>query len=103
MPACFSNNESELREFVKVQTEVNHRRAFIISDFKVMDMTNDGRYYVVTENGTYIDITLKGAIWKFELIEDEKEEREEKEDILFEIESLINQLNNEFNKLKKLI
>lgn len=71
--------------------------------YEVMDMTNDGRYYVVTENGTYIDVTLKGAIWKFELIEDEQEENEEREDILFEIESLINQLNNEFNKLKKLI
>ena len=73
------------------------------NEYEVMDMTNDGRYYVVTENGTYIDVTLKGAICKFELIEDEKEERKEKEDILFEIESLINQLNNEFNKLKKLI
>ena len=73
------------------------------NEYEVMDMTNNGRYYVVTENGTYIDVTLKGAIWKFELIEDEKEERKEKEDILFEIESLINQLNNEFNKLKKLI
>ena len=73
------------------------------NEYEVMDMTNDGRYYVVTENGTCIDVTLKGAIWKFELIEDEKEERKEKEDILFEIESLINQLNNEFNKLKNLI
>lgn len=73
------------------------------NEYEVMDMTNDGRYYVVTENGTYIDVTLKGAIWKFKPIEDEKEEMEEKEDILFEIESLINQLNNEFNKLKKLI
>ena len=73
------------------------------NEYEVMDMTNDGRYYVVTENGTYIDVALKGAIWKFELIEDEKEENEEREDILFEIESLINQLNNEFNKLKKLI
>ena len=70
------------------------------NEYEVMDMTNDGRYYVVTENGTYIDVTLKGAIWKFELIEEENKERE---DILFEIESLINQLNNEFNKLKKLI
>ena len=34
---------------------------------------------------------------------EKQEERKEKEDILFEIESLINQLNNEFNKLKKLI
>ena len=73
------------------------------NEYEVMDMTNDGRYYVVTENGTYIDVTLKGAIWKFELIEDEKEERKEKEDILLEIERLINQLNNEFNKLKNLI
>ena len=73
------------------------------SEYEVMDMTDDGRYYVTTENGTYIDVTLKGAIWKFELIEDEQEENEEREDILFEIESLINQLNNEFNKLKKLI
>ena len=70
------------------------------NEYEVMDMTNDGRYYVVTENGTYIDVTLKGAIWKFELIEEENKERE---DILFEIDSLINQLNNEFNKLKKLI
>ena len=74
------------------------------NEYEVMDMTNDGRYYVVTENGTYIDVTLKGAIWKFELIEDEiLESKQEREDILFEIESLINQLNNEFNKLKKLI
>ena len=73
------------------------------NEYEVMDMTDDGRYYVATENGTCIDVTLKGAIWKFELIEDEKEENEEREDILFEIESLINQLNNEFNKLKKLI
>ena len=71
------------------------------NEYEVMDMTDDGRYYVTTENGTCIDVTLKGAIWKFELIEDEKEERKEKEDILFEIESLINQLNNEFNKLYK--
>ena len=73
------------------------------NEYEVMDMTNDGRYYVVTENGTYIDDTLKGAIWKFEPIEDKQEENKEREDILFEIESLINQLNNEFNKLKKLI
>ena len=73
------------------------------NEYEVMDMTNDGRYYVITENGTCIDVTLKGAIWKFELIEDKQEENEEREDILFEIESLINQLNNEFNKLKKLI
>ena len=67
--------------------------------YEVMDMTNDGRYYVVTENGTYIDVPLNGTLWEFVVIED----KQEKEDIIFEIESLINQLNNEFNKLKKLI
>ena len=75
--------------------------AFIMGkEYEVYDKKGDV-YYVVTENETYIDIPLNGSIWKFELIEDEKEERKEKEDILFEIESLINQLNNEFNKLKK--
>lgn len=69
------------------------------NEYEVMDMTNDGRYYVVTENGTCIDVSLSGAIWKFVVIDC----KQEKEDILFEIESLINQLNNEFNKLKKLI
>lgn len=77
--------------------------AFIVGkEYEVYDKKGDV-YYVVTENETYIDIPLNGIIWKFELIEDEKEERKEREDILFEIESLINQLNNEFNKLKKLI
>ena len=77
--------------------------AFIVGkEYEVYDKKGDV-YYVVTENETYIDIPLNGSIWKFELIEDKKEERKEKEDILFEIESLINQLNNEFNKLKKLI
>ena len=77
--------------------------AFIVGkEYEVYDKKGDV-YYVVTENGTYIDIPLNGSIWKFELIEDEQEENEEREDILFEIESLINQLNNEFNKLKKLI
>ena len=73
------------------------------NEYEVMDMTNDGRYYVVTENGTCIDVTLKGAIWKFELIEDKQEENKEREDIIFEIESLIKQLNHEFDKLKNLI
>ena len=73
------------------------------NEYEVMDMTNDGRYYVVTENGTYIDVTLKGAIWKFELIEDEKEDKQEQEDIIFEIENLIKQLNHEFDKLKNLM
>lgn len=82
--------------------------AFMVGkEYEIYDKKGDV-YYVITENGTYIDIVLNGCVWKFKPIEDEKEEdekeeREEKEDILFEIESLINQLNNEFNKLKKLI
>ena len=74
------------------------------NEYEVMDMTDDGRYYVTTENGTYIDVTLKGAIWKFELIEDEILDcKQEQEDIIFEIESLIKQLNHEFDKLKNLM
>ena len=80
-----------------------HPTFIVWNEYEVMDMTDDGRYYVTTENGTCIDVSLSGVIWKFELIEDEKEERKEKEDILFEIESLIKQLNHEFDKLKNLI
>ena len=40
-------------------------------EYEVYDKKGDV-YYVVTENGTYIDIPLNGSIWKFELIEDEK-------------------------------
>ena len=76
--------------------------AFIVGkEYEVYDKKGDV-YYVVTENGTCIDVPLKGTIWEFKIVDDEKD-RDEKEDILFEIESLINQLNNEFNKLKKLI
>ena len=42
------------------------------NEYEVMDMTNDGRYYVVTENGTYIDVTLKGLLWEFVVIEDKQ-------------------------------
>ena len=73
-------------------------------EYEVMDMTDVGLYYVTTENGTCIDVTLKGAIWKFELIEDEiLESKQEQEDIIIEIESLIKQLNHEFDKLKNLM
>ena len=66
-------------------------------------MTNDGRYYVVTENGTYIDVTLSGTIWEFVVIDYEQEDKQEQEDIIVENESLIKQLNHEFDKLKNLI
>ena len=63
----------------------------------------DGRYCVVTEKGEKMYVPLNGKIWRFRIVRDKQEENKEREDILFEIESLINQLNNEFNKLKKLI
>ena len=65
--------------------------------YEVMDMTNDGRYYVVTENGTYIDVPLKGSLWEFVIIDCEQEE------IILEIEDLIKQLNDKFDKLKNLM
>ena len=69
------------------------------NEYEVMDMTNDGCYYVATENGTYIDVPLRGSFWEFVVIED----KQEQEDIIFEIESLIKQLNHEFDKLKNLM
>lgn len=73
------------------------------NEYEVMDMTDNGRYYVATENGTYIDVPLKGSIWEFIVIDYEQEDKQEQEDIIFEIESLIKQLNHEFDKLKNLI
>ena len=69
------------------------------NEYEVMDMTDDGRYYVTTENGTCIDVTLKGEVWGFEIVDC----KQEQEDIIFEIESLIKQLNHEFYKLKNLM
>ena len=69
------------------------------NEYEVMDTTDDGRYYVATENGTCIDVPLSGTIWEFVVIDYEQEQ----EDIIFEIESLIKQLNHEFDKLKNLM
>ena len=63
----------------------------------------DGGYCVVTEKGKKMCVPLNGKIWRFRIVRDKQEENKEREDILFEIESLINQVNNELNKLKKLI
>ena len=65
--------------------------------YEVINMTNDGRYYVATENGTYIDVPLKGSLWEFVIIDCEQEE------IILEIEDLIKQLNDKFDKLKNLM
>ena len=69
------------------------------NEYEIMDMTDDGRYYVTTENGTCIDVPLSGTIWEFVVIDC----KQEQEDIIFEIESLIKQLNHEFYKLKNLM
>lgn len=63
----------------------------------------DGRYCVVTEKGRKIYIPLNGKVWRFRIVRDEQEDKQEQEDIIFEIESLIKQLNHEFDKLKNLI
>ena len=63
----------------------------------------DGRYCVVTEKGEKMYIPLNGKIWRFRIVRDKQEDKQEKEDIIFEIESLIKQLNHEFDKLKNLI
>lgn len=73
------------------------------NEYEVTDMTDDGRYYVTTENGTCIDVQLKGTIWEFVVIDCKQEDKQEQEDIIFEIESLIKQLNDKFDKLKNLI
>ena len=67
------------------------------NEYEVMDMTDDGRYYVTTENGTCIDVPLNGTIWEFVVIDYEQEE------IIVEIEDLIKQLNDKFDKLKNLM
>ena len=57
----------------------------------------DECYYVTTEKGNNMYVPLNGKLWKFKIVSDEQE------DIIFEIESLIKQLNHEFDKLKNLI
>lgn len=73
VPACFSNSAEELRNFVNMQREKYHRKAFIISDFQVMDLSNicfSGVISTYSQKGmgnfwdksTNISITLKNPI-----------------------------------------
>lgn len=58
-------------------------------------------YEIMDEQGELRKVQLNNRLlWDFEIV-DESEER--KEDIIFEIQNLLNQLGKEFNKLKKLI
>lgn len=63
----------------------------------------DEHYYVTAEKGSSVYVPLSGKIWKFKIVSDEQIVSDEREDIIFEIESLIKQLNHEFDKLKNLI
>ena len=63
----------------------------------------DGGYCVVTEKGKKMCVPLNGKIWRFRIVRNKQEENEEREDIIFKIESLIKQLNHEFDKLKNLM
>ena len=61
------------------------------------------RYYVVSEKGNKMYLPLNGKVWRFRVVRDKQEDKQEQEDIIFEIESLIKQLNHEFDKLKNLM
>ena len=73
------------------------------NEYEVMDMTDDGRYYVVSEKGNKMYLPLNGKIWRFRIVRDKQEDKQEQEDIIFEIGNLIKQLNHEFDKLKNLM
>ena len=60
-------------------------------------------YCVVTEKGKKMCVPLNGKIWRFRIVRDKQENKQEQEDIIFKIESLIKQLNHEFDKLKNLM
>lgn len=73
VPACFSNNVEELKDFVSIQQKNNSRKAFIISDFQVYDLANvcfSGVISTHSKKGMYnyfdktttISITLKNPI-----------------------------------------
>lgn len=73
VPACFSNNEGELRQFVETQKKSNHRKAFIMSDFQVTDLSKicfSGVINTHSQKGLYdyfnklttINITFKNPI-----------------------------------------
>lgn len=73
VPACFSNNAEELRDFVEKQKTLKHRRAFIISDFQVNDLANvcfsgvistysQKGYCDYIDKSTTISMTLKNPI-----------------------------------------
>ena len=56
VPACFSSTEEELRKFVEIQKDKMHRRAFILSDFQVSNLSDlwySGTISVFSKKGLY--------------------------------------------------
>ncbi len=56
VPACFSNEENELKNFVEVQRQKFHRKAFIMSDFQITNLSElwySGTISVFSEKGLY--------------------------------------------------
>ena len=56
VPACFSLNPEEIKEFVELQKEKMHRKAFILSDFQVSnldDICYSGTISTFSEKGLY--------------------------------------------------
>lgn len=73
VPACFSNNMDEIKAFVELQSKLNNRKAFIISDFLVWALSNvcfSGVISTYSQVGIYdsldksttISLTLKNPI-----------------------------------------
>ena len=63
----------------------------------------DGLYKVLDEDNFPRVIVLNGLLWKFEIVNEEENKGQRKQDIILEIESLSIQLQNEINKLKELL
>ena len=61
------------------------------------------RYYVVSEKGNKMYLPLNGKVWRFRIVRDKQEDKQDHEDIIFVIGNLIKQLNDKFNKLKNLM
>ena len=84
-------------------SEFSKNPLFIEGNMYEIISGEDEHYYVTTEKGSSVYVPLNGKIWRFKIVSDEQIVSDEREDIIFEIESLIKQLNHEFDKLKNLI
>ena len=73
-------------------------KLFIEGNIYEAKAVGNGDYLITTEKGNNIYAPLSGTVWKFEILESER-----REEIIIEIESLIKQLNDKFDKLKNLM